>query len=271
MSCADYTAAVGPKVLGTWNLHEQFASSPLDFFIVLSSLVGVAGNGGQANYAAGGSFEDAVARYRTTRGLPAVTIDLGAVKQIGYLVDHVYVADRLAKMGFKALGEKQVLDLVEAGIKDPLRSQNTSQIVTGISIGSSEEWAQAPWRHDPRFAGLKAVASSSAAGVSAKHGIDLKAQLKGAGNMAEAVEFVCAAISHKISEMFSVPEDEVDPAAPMSRYGIDSLVAIELRNWLASSTQAETSIFDVTQSPSLIALAEKVAAKSALLTGLTKQ
>ena len=41
----------------------------------------------QANYAAGNSFEDALARHRTSRGMPAVTVDLGAVRSVGYVAD----------------------------------------------------------------------------------------------------------------------------------------------------------------------------------------
>lgn len=77
MTREGYVTAINPKVQGSWNLHEIFPSTQLDFFIMLSSLVGVAGNVSQANYSAGGSFQDALARYRNARGLPAVTLDLG--------------------------------------------------------------------------------------------------------------------------------------------------------------------------------------------------
>ena len=262
MSFADYNAAVHPKVLGTWNLHQEFSDTELDFFIMLSSFVGVGGNGGQANYAAGGSFQDALARHRTANGLPAVAIDLGAVKSIGYLADHHKVADRLKRMGYKALEEDEVLRLVEAGIKDPLRKQTSCQIITGIPTGVGAEWGGAPWRHDPRFIGLKDVDASGADTQGSAKTINLKSQLKAAATLPEAVDAICSAIVRKLSEMFSIPETEVDPAAPMSRYGVDSLVAIELRNWLVSSAQGETSIFDVMQSSSLTGLASKVASKS---------
>ncbi|KAI0407186.1 reducing type I polyketide synthase [Xylaria palmicola] len=259
MSYADYMAAVRPKVNGTWNLHKEFASRQLSFFVVLSSFVGVGGNGGQANYAAGGAFEDAVARCRSANSLPAVTIDLGAVKEIGYLVEHAHVADRLAKLGYKALSEQEVLDLVEAGIREPMRSITTSQIVTGISGG---DWGNAPWAEDPRFSAVKPAGSSNASDSQASGPADLKTLMLSATTPEEIAEAIQISLVKKVSEMFSLAEEDIDPAGPLSRYGVDSLVAVELRNWLRSSTKADVSIFDLTQSPSLAVVASKVAAKS---------
>lgn len=153
-----------------------------------------------------------------------MTIDLGTVKDIGFLVDHVSTADRLAKQGYKALGEREVLNLVEGSIEEPVRSPRASQFVTCISIGSGAKWGLTTWRNDPRIAGLKSVTSSCSTRESTKKGVSLKTQLKGPTRMTEATEFVCARIAHKISEMFSVSEEDIDPAAPISRYDVDSLV-----------------------------------------------
>lgn len=261
MSYDDYTAAVRPKVLGTWNLHEYFVSRPLSFFIVLSSFVGVGGNPGQANYAAGGAFEDAVARHRSSRGLPATTIDLGPVKEIGYLANHEIVADRLANMGFKALSEREVLALVEDAIKAPLRSPSAAQVVTGLD---GLDWQNMPCLNDPRFAQFKPVSAPhpSTRAFNVNKSIDVRVQLAGASNLAEADEIVLAALTHKLAVMFSMPASDIDPTSPLSRYGVDSLVAAELRNWLSTSAKSSVSIFDVTQSTSLIALSREVTRKS---------
>ena len=65
--------------------------------------------------------------------------------------------------------------------------------------------------------------------------------------------------------MFAIAEDTIEASAPLSQFGVDSLVAVELRNWLSSATQAEASIFDVMQSSSITALATKVTKKSKLV------
>lgn len=57
----------------------------------------------------------------------------------------------------------------------------------------------------------------------------------------------------------------VGASCPLAVYGVDSLVAVEVRNWLAVSAKADLSIFDIMQSPSLEALAERVTEKSSLV------
>jgi hypothetical protein len=62
--------------------------------------------------------------------------------------------------------------------------------------------------------------------------------------------------------MFAIPPKGVDVSLPMAYYGVDSLVAVEVRNWLSATAHAELSTFDIMQSPSLAALAMQVAEKS---------
>jgi hypothetical protein len=87
MTYADWTAAVAPKVQGSWNLHE-FLPKDMEFFLSISSLTGIFGNRGQANYAAGNTYQDGLARYRKSIGLQASTVDLGSVLSVGFVAEN---------------------------------------------------------------------------------------------------------------------------------------------------------------------------------------
>src|SRR5690606_12066890 len=72
-----------PKVRGAWNLHQLTKDLPLDCFVVFSSLAAMPGTAGQGNYAAANAFMDALIHYRTTLGLPGLSINWGAWAEIG--------------------------------------------------------------------------------------------------------------------------------------------------------------------------------------------
>lgn len=130
MTHEEFQLAIKPKIQGSWNLHELMPKD-LDHFIMLSSATGVLGNRAQANYAAGNTFQDALAHSRRQQGLAGTTIDVGAVLDVGYVADH---ADRLAMTKYlgsmmKVLREEELLTLIEYS----MNAQSPAQLVTGLT------------------------------------------------------------------------------------------------------------------------------------------
>ena len=82
MSLTDWKAATQPKVQGTWNLHAASQDTDLDFFVLFSSMCGIMGMPGQANYSAGNTFMDAFVQCRHSQSLPASIIDVGPWREL---------------------------------------------------------------------------------------------------------------------------------------------------------------------------------------------
>jgi hypothetical protein len=82
MTYEDWITASRPKMQGSWNLH-QLMPKDLNFFVFLSSSAAIIGARGQSNYSAGNAFQDALATYRRSQGLAAVSLDLGPVLGAG--------------------------------------------------------------------------------------------------------------------------------------------------------------------------------------------
>lgn len=93
--------ATRPKIDGTWNLHQSLPKD-LDFFIMLSSVVSVIGNAGQANYIAGNTYEDAFAKYRRNQGLAATTINVGIVADSAHFIAENDISKYIEKYGYLA-------------------------------------------------------------------------------------------------------------------------------------------------------------------------
>lgn len=120
MGIEDWDAVTKPKVTGTWNLHNATLASNinLDFFVLFSSLSGIIGQVGQANYASANTFLDAFVHYRTGLGLPCTAIDIGAVEGVGYLAQ-AENQDLLRKMqgsGWRAVQEPELLDALQVAM-----------------------------------------------------------------------------------------------------------------------------------------------------------
>ncbi|KAF2973282.1 hypothetical protein GQX73_g405 [Xylaria multiplex] len=270
MTPTQWSDALAAKVTATQHLETLFpAAEDLDFFIILSSAFGVVGSASQANYTAGGTFQDAIARRRAAAGLPCVTIDLGMVDAIGYVAENeAGVADRLLASGHRPLAVHDVLQLLDYCVRRPIRTPRTAQLVTGLASTAVRKQS---WGTEPRFAALaddgtaRGAAPGTNAGSSANASVGLKQSLANAGTEEEAGDLVEKAVVAKLAEMFVMPEQEIDAVQPLSQYGVDSLVAVELRNWLVPSTQCEMSIFDLLGAASLRELAKSIAKRSRAL------
>jgi acyl carrier protein len=105
-----FSRVMSPKVSGAWNLHEASKDLRLDCFVMFSSVSALTGAAGQANYAAANSFLDAMAHYRRSLGLPALTVNWGALSGVGYLVRNVKVAEHLSAHGVHGISQAQATD-----------------------------------------------------------------------------------------------------------------------------------------------------------------
>jgi NAD(P)-dependent dehydrogenase (short-subunit alcohol dehydrogenase family) len=118
MSLGDWNAATTPKVRGTWLLHEAMlaAGVELDFFLVFSSLSGTLGTPGQANYAGANTFLDAFVQYRTSLGLAAASINIGAVMDVGAASLDEGLMQRMAQASALGVMETELLEYISAAI-----------------------------------------------------------------------------------------------------------------------------------------------------------
>jgi hypothetical protein len=262
MTFDQWQAALDPKHAATWNLHNQLPN--LDFFIMLSSLTGVAGNIGLANYSAGCAFQDTFARWRTSQGLPAVSIDLGPVKDIGYVAENQNVMERVAKLGWNSLEKLDAMCIIESAMLHPCRPPDQSQIIVGVPRWEAD--TNLTWTHDLRFSSMQkniAIGESKSRGsASPNKAVPFKDIIAHATSLGQATQCCTDVLVQKLANMFSLQAADVDSSFSLAAYGVDSLVAVELRNWLAVTIAADVSVFDIIQSSSVANLSAKVARRS---------
>ena len=267
MTLEDYKYTTQSKVAGAWNLHNQFnLSGDLDFFVLFSSINGILGYASQAAYSAAGAYEDALAHWRVKHcGLPAVSIDLSVVNAVGYIAEanaSETLRKSLIKAGRRAIDEDHVLASLESAILSPYDPQF---IVGGINSGPGPHWdVDGDLGRDMRVLPLKYRQPSAAAQdqLHQDRSDSLAAKMATCTSRDETVRLVGSVIAKMLADMFLVPVEDIDLSESPSQQGIDSLVAVEVRNMLFSQAAADLSIFNIMQSPSLAILAADVVDRS---------
>lgn len=272
MTLDEWNDAVGPKANASWNLHDVLGRD-LGFFIILSSTVGITGGPEQANYAAGNTFQDALARHLASRGAHAVSLDLPIIRGVGYVEERPELLDHLRSMGWAFMEENELHATLDFhcrpvdGSVPLVRSQVLPRfwLPQRTATGGHE---LPSWRLDPLFSHL-AVSSSTASAAEntadTKKSVSHTALLTAAKSPEEAEQVVLEALLLKLSRVLSVDVSNLDAAKPLHAYGVDSLVAVELRSWIAKELKAEVSVFDMTNASSISQVATTAAEKSKLV------
>lgn len=274
MSYDDWSIPLRPKVQGTWNLHHFFDQSrPLDFFIACSSVSGVCGNAGQAQYAAGNTFQDALAELRHKQGLKGVAVNLGIMRDVGAIAETAGVGNNLSQWE-DIIGIRE--PAFHALIKSLIVRQRDSdtcpaQVCTGLGSADLIGAYGKPLPYyfaDPRMGPL-AVTSVAAQKSGGDEGTtaSLPSRLAEASNPEEAGVIILGALAQRVADMLQIPASEVDTSRPLHRYGVDSLVALEVRNWITRELKANIALLEILASVPMATLATKIAQKSKLVAG----
>jgi acyl transferase domain-containing protein/NADPH:quinone reductase-like Zn-dependent oxidoreductase/acyl carrier protein len=216
-------AVFRPKVYGTWLLHEAARSLPeLEFFIGYSSAAAVVGAPSQGNYAAGNAFLDTLMLWRAGRQLPGRSINWGPWSEVGM---SARISDQMIKKwddeGIKLFTPARGARALATLLADP-----APQTVVG----------ECDW---DRFVTGKPVANALykelvGDGGGADSGIDLDALLAAAPR--ERATAIDEFVRRKVADVLHIDDaDSVDSATEFVRLGLDSLVAVELKNSLEAT------------------------------------
>ncbi|KAK2036063.1 KR-domain-containing protein [Colletotrichum somersetense] len=244
-------AALDPKRVASWNLHELLPRD-LDFFVLLSSFCGVFGKPGQSNYAAGGTFEDAFARHHTSLGQKAVSVDLALIAEAGWADDNYeLVANNLRT--HDGMRHDQLMALL-----DVVTIIDTPRQLFDLTEEGRIAWPiKLLFRHLLRLGETSDDGSSGAGkecGDDGADAIDYAAPVKAAPTLGEVGEIIAGGLVQKLAKSLSVEADSLDVSRPAYVLGVDSLIAVELRYWFTKRCGIEVPVFVVMKNQPVIEL-----------------
>ncbi|MBI2374778.1 MAG: SDR family NAD(P)-dependent oxidoreductase [Deltaproteobacteria bacterium] len=240
---ARFERVLGPKALGAWNLHLGTLEDDLDAFVLFSSVSGLLGSRGQANHAAANAFLDALAQERRARGLSAMSIDWGAWAEIGKARERELAGVALGVQGLEPMSPKDGMAAFEW-----LLSEDRGQV--GVLALDSAETAREPGR-DPAL--FEALLPSDGPRSNGGRAVSREAPRRG---FAQALEALAPELRHAallaflrscVARVLGTPDVALDEQKSFFDLGVDSLLAVELRNVLASELERRfqaTLLFD---------------------------
>ncbi|MGW2477032.1 SDR family NAD(P)-dependent oxidoreductase [Streptomyces sp. NPDC001665] len=243
-----------PKVDGAWHLHTLTADLPLDHFVLFSSASGVFGAAGQANYAAANAFLDALAARRVEGGLPATSMAWAPWREAG-MAGSLAAGDlaRLARLGMAALSNGQGLALFDAALSAP------DAVVVPLRIDRAA-LAERPHELPALLRELVRPRAAHADPVGATAPAAPTDRLRGLP-APEREQAVAALLRTELAT--ALGGGDVDTRRGFRDLGVDSLVALELRNRLLAATGLQLSTTVVFDYPSPTSLAAHITAELA--------
>jgi myxalamid-type polyketide synthase MxaB len=233
-----------PKVLGAWNLHLLTQKQPLDFFVCFSSLASLLGSPGQGNYAAANAFLDALAHHRRALGLAGTSINWGPWSEAG-MAAGLAEQSRLAAQGIEAIALEQGLQVLGELLSEPV-----SQL--GVLPINWAKFGQQFAKNDS-LPVLRTFTKGTA--PSPQQEFKLLQQLAGASGE-EGRTLLLEHIRSQIAKVLHLSSaEQVEPRQRLFDLGLDSLMAVELKNRLEASlgrTFSSTLLFNYPTVESLV-------------------
>jgi short-subunit dehydrogenase len=273
MTFEQMQAVLRPKVQGTINLHEATLQHQLDFFTMTSSIVPYVGTATQTSYSAANAFQDSFARFRLARSLPAQSVSLGLILGVGVAGIREDLQRSINRNGIYGNTISEIMQLMDMAFttvqldkgvtRDPLSS---AHVLTGFEPRKLSELdndgaaTDFTWSADPRMQRIAQAVqdyhdtahgsnattqhSSSSATITAK---ELHALAQSIRKNADTVleqrlrSVVRGAVMQRLAKLLFVSAEDIDGAKDVASYGIDSMIAAELRNWLMKTFRLDLS------------------------------
>jgi NADPH:quinone reductase-like Zn-dependent oxidoreductase/acyl carrier protein len=250
-------AVLRPKVDGAALLDRLTRGDRLDYFILFSSVTALIGNPGQAAYVAANGFLDGLARRRRGEGLPALSVNWGAIMDVGYLARNAKTSEMIARRaGVSGLKARHALDLLTGVL-----AQDDGAVASASVAIAPMNWSEAkrglPVLDRPLFSEIMRKIDASSAEATATDLAQAIADLDDAA----ACELVFKHLAAQLAKILHMPADEINRSRPLAELGMDSLMGLELRLAMQRQLGVDIPLVSISEGWSIDSIAAKVVAR----------
>jgi acyl carrier protein len=238
------------KVSGAWALHRATRASDLDFFVMFSSFSAITPPHGQAAYAAASAFLDALAHARRAEGLPAVSINWGAWSDVGFAATE-YGAEahkRLEAIGMKRMTPREGLAALERLFAPHVPPQ---MAVFPMDVRGMTALDPAI-EHAPLMRELARIAPTREEPYVAKASLDALRAMDAPAQRA----FLEEQVARIVASIMEIPATRLEIRTPLTQLGLDSLVAVQLKNRVQKDVGLNVPLVNALRGGSVVSLVD---------------
>ncbi|MBO0856855.1 MAG: type I polyketide synthase [Chloracidobacterium sp.] len=246
-----FRSVMAPKLAGAWNLHELTSSADLDFFVLFSSVAALLGSPGQGNYAAGNAFMDGLVSYRQAQGAPALGVNWGPWAKVG-MAARTDSGDRLALRGLEKITPEQGVAAMELMI-----GQGSGQFAVMPFDCALWQSFYPSAATSSLFACLSSQESKSQSCAAEAEACSVGTIL--AAPQGEREALMQTLLSRHFMKVLGLGETKnlkLNVRQPLNRLGMDSLMALEIKNLVEQSLDITIPISSLLSGSSLTDLAK---------------
>ena len=248
-------AVLRPKVLGAWSLHRLLKGEELDFFVLFSSAAAVLSSPLLGAYAAANAFLDSLAHYRRSHGLPALSVGWGLWGEAGMATR--FQADDVSALAQRGMGTIRTSE----GLEALWRLMCTDVSHAAVLPVDWAEWA----RRYPAFASAPFLSKVVAGAVLrdedpviVKEGRGITREAILAASAEERGRLVQTFVSEEVAQVMRVAAEDLDVQQPLRTLGLDSLMAVEIRNRIEAGLGVAIPLSSFFEFSTIAALAAEI-------------
>ncbi len=246
---ADMLNVLRAKVRGAWNLHRLMVDAPLDCFVLFSSASALLSSPLLCSYAAANAFLDSLAHWRRAQGHAALSINWGLWAEVGMGADFAAQRSIDDRADSNRLSPKQALEAL-ARLMDEQATQ------AAVLPTDWDQWRkQYPALADvPFFKDLVAHRPpGEGQAVKAAPGLTPEALAQAAAG--DQIGLLLNYLAAQVSRILGLDRETLDVQQPITELGLDSLMAVELKNRLELDLGLIVPMVKILQGPSVAQLA----------------